>query len=70
MSIETHLHVQGMKCDGCIANANKALAAVPGFESANYDLNQGTATIFGDVDPQAVCHALTEAGYPAVVNSK
>ncbi|WP_455204651.1 heavy-metal-associated domain-containing protein [Kaarinaea lacus] len=69
MSTQTQYFVQGMKCDGCIANANTALAQVTGFEKADFDLNQGTATIEGDVDPQAVCQALTQAGYPAVVKS-
>jgi len=69
MSEKTQFFVQGMKCNGCIANANKALAEVPGFESAQFDLQQGTAEVQGDVDPQAVCQALAGAGYPAVVKS-
>ena len=56
MSDKTQYYVQGMKCDGCITNANKALAEVPGFESAQFDLQQGTAEVQGSVDPQAVCH--------------
>ena len=65
----TQFFVQGMKCGGCIATANKALGEVPGFERAEFDLAAGTAEIYGDVDPQAVCQVLTEAGYPAVVKS-
>lgn len=69
MATETHFHVQGMKCNGCVANANKALADLPGFENASFDLEQGAATIRGNIDPQAACQILTQAGYPAVVNS-
>jgi len=65
----TEFFVQGMKCGGCTANANKVLAAVPGFVSAEFDLGAGTARVVGEVDPQAVCQTLTEAGYPAVVKS-
>ena len=65
----TNFFVQGMKCQGCISTANKALAGLPGFVEAEFDLQAGTAVVKGDVDPQAVCHALTEAGYPAVVKS-
>ena len=65
----TEFFVQGMKCDGCISNANKALAAVPGFVSAEFDLDAGTAKVVGDVDPQTICQVLSEAGYPAVVKS-
>jgi copper chaperone len=66
---ETAFYVQGMKCNGCIATAEKALHEVAGFESAEFDLAEGTAKVMGDVDPQAVCQALTQAGYPAVVKS-
>ena len=69
MSETTQYYVKGMKCNGCIANANKALAELPGFESAQYDLKEGTAEVQGNVDPQAVCQALIGAGYPAVVKS-
>jgi copper chaperone CopZ len=66
---QTQYYVQGMKCGGCIDTANKALADVAGFESAEFDLAAGTAVVQGDVDPQVVCHTLTTAGYPAVVKS-
>lgn len=69
MSTTTRVYVQNMKCGGCIANANKALATVPGFEKAEFNLAEGTAVIEGDVDPQAATLALTQAGYPAVVKS-
>ncbi len=65
----TEFFVQGMKCGGCIGNAEKALVGVPGFVSAEFDLDAAIARVVGEVDPQAVCQALTEAGYPAVVKS-
>ncbi|MCF6210635.1 MAG: heavy-metal-associated domain-containing protein [Gammaproteobacteria bacterium] len=65
----TEFFIQGMKCGGCISNAEKALAGVPGFVSAEFNLDAGTAKVVGGVDPQAVCQVLTEAGYPAVVKS-
>ena len=58
-----------MKCQGCVDSANQALSQLPGFESAEFDLAAGEAVINGNVDPQAVCQALTEKGYPAVVKS-
>lgn len=69
MTATTQYYVQGMKCDGCITAANEGLAELPGFESADFDLKAGTAVVAGEVDPQAVCQALTEKGYPAVVKS-
>ena len=66
---ETRFHVEKMRCGGCIDTATKALQNLPGFESAEFDLGAGTALVKGEVDPQAVCQALTAAGYPAVVKS-
>ena len=65
----TQFHVQGMKCDGCVNTAKSALENVLGLAEVEFDLAAGTATVSGEVDPQAVCQALTEAGYPAVVKS-
>lgn len=65
----TEFHVEKMKCDGCVAKAKAALAAVPGFESAEFDLDAKVGRVTGNVDPQTVCMALTQAGYPAVVKS-
>jgi copper chaperone len=67
--VQSQYFVQGMKCDGCIAKAQEALAKLPGYEAAEFDLQAGTASVKGDVDPQSVCQALAEAGYPAVVKS-
>lgn len=65
----TEYHIEKMKCDGCVAKANEVLASVPGFESAEFDLEAKTGKVTGNVDPQSVCLALTQAGYPAVVKS-
>lgn len=64
-SVETRYTVQGMKCDGCIAKATEALAKLPGYESAEFDLKNGTAVVKGAVEPQAAIRVLTDAGYPA-----
>ena len=66
-SSETRFTVKGMKCGGCIAKATEALAILPGFVSADFDLKSGTAVVKGAVDAQAAVNALTKAGYPAEV---
>lgn len=68
-STQTKYFVEKMKCDGCITTCKNALKDVVGVEDTEFDLQTGTAVVTGDVDPQAVCQALTAAGYPAVVNS-
>ena len=62
---ESRYRVQGMKCGGCIAKATDALSKLPGYVAAEFDLKTGTAVVKGDVNPQAVAQALTDAGYPA-----
>jgi copper chaperone CopZ len=65
----TEFHVTGMKCDGCAANAKAAVEKVHGVIDAEFDYVSGTGVVNGEVDPQAVCQALTQAGYPSVVKS-
>lgn len=67
--MQTEFYVTGMSCDGCIKKARESLTNVTGYESAEFDLEAGTAIIEGDIDPQAVTQALNEIGYPAVVKS-
>jgi len=67
--VETRYSVQGMKCGGCIAKATEALAKLPGYESAEFDLQSGTAVVKGTVEGNAVIRALTGAGYPATLRS-
>ncbi len=67
--VTTRFFVENMQCDGCVAKANQAVADLPGLESSEFDYTEGTGSVTGDVDPQAVCAALTAAGYPAVVRS-
>lgn len=69
MNSKTQFYVQGMKCDGCIAKAKEALATLPGYKDAEFDLKAGTALVQGDIDPQAAAQALASVGYPAVVKS-
>jgi copper chaperone CopZ len=66
---KTEFYVTGMTCNGCIKKATEALTQIQGYESASFDLEQGTGVVVGDIDPQAAAQALTEAGYPAVVKS-
>ena len=67
--MQTQYYVTGMSCDGCIKKAREALTNVTGYESAEFDLEAGTAVVEGEIDPQAAAQALNEIGYPAVVKS-
>ena len=54
-----------MKCGGCVAKATEVVSKLPGFIETRFDLAGKSAVIKGNVDPQAVIKALSEAGYPA-----
>jgi len=66
----TQFYVTKMKCDDCIKIATDSLQKISGLISVEFNLDEGTAVVQGDIDPQAVCMVLTEAGYPAAVKSK
>ncbi len=65
---EIRFSVKNMKCGGCVAKATEAVSKLPGYQACEFDLKSATGVVKGDVDPQAVATALTEAGYPAQVN--
>ena len=62
-------YVSGMKCGGCAATVKQTLEGMDGVAEAEVDLEQGVASVAGDIDPQSACQLLAEAGYPAVVKS-
>jgi copper chaperone CopZ len=64
-SRELQLKVQNMKCSGCVARAKEAVSKLDGYEGAEFDFKSGAGWVRGDVDPEAVIHALTKLGYPA-----
>ncbi|WP_455202352.1 heavy-metal-associated domain-containing protein [Kaarinaea lacus] len=69
MTTETTFYISGLKCDGCVATAKNALSNVTGYESADFDLDAGIMQVTGEIDPQAISVAMSEAGYAAVVKS-
>jgi Cu+-exporting ATPase len=64
------LAVSGMTCASCVARVEKALARVPGVESASVNLATETASVRADRDVMgAVVAAVRKAGYEAVPRS-
>ena len=63
----TTINISNMKCNGCVANAQKALQDLPGLENADIDLQKGNAVLSGDFDLDEAIRRLTDAGYPAQV---
>lgn len=69
MSHTQIFNVENMKCAGCVATVESALRKVDGVEQASADLSSGTATVVGEVDPEAVIAELTGEGYPATLRA-
>ncbi|WP_036206403.1 heavy metal translocating P-type ATPase [Novilysobacter arseniciresistens] len=59
------LEVEGMSCASCVGRVEKALAAVPGVESASVNLATGRADVHtaGDVPLARLAEAVRSAGY-------
>lgn len=60
---EANYHIEGLRCNHCKANAEKAIAALDGVESVEIDLASGTATIKGHVDETELRSALEALGF-------
>ncbi len=59
------IDVEGMSCEGCEESVEDALMGVSGVTAANADRENGTATVEGDADAQALVDAVEDAGYKA-----
>ena len=59
------LKVDGMMCQHCQMNVEKALSAVEGVEKAEVDLDKKEATVFlsKEVSDSVLTEAVAEAGY-------
>jgi copper chaperone len=66
MKCSVTIKVKGMTCGGCVSSVRTALEKTAGVDSANVDLNSGTAEIFFDdtfVDPRKLARVIESAGY-------
>lgn len=62
----THrLHVTDMSCAGCVETVERTLRSLPGVSDARVNFAERTATVTGDVSPDALVSAVGEAGYTA-----
>ncbi|HEB78343.1 MAG TPA: heavy metal translocating P-type ATPase, partial [Methylothermaceae bacterium] len=56
-----------MRCAGCVKTVENALKGVAGVKAVNVNFADHSATVAGEVDPQALRAALQEVGYDAAV---
>jgi len=65
MSESVMISIEGMSCNHCVGNAQKALQAVPGVETVDVSLENKLATITGNADKESLVAAVNAAGYQA-----
>jgi P-type Cu+ transporter len=61
------LHVTDMSCAGCVETVEKTLKSLPGVSDAQVNFAERTATVTGDVLPDALVNAVSKAGYTASI---
>lgn len=59
----TTYDVQGMTCGHCVRSVTEEIEGIDGVTSVDVRLEESTAVVDGDVDPEAVRAAVAEAGY-------
>lgn len=63
ITMDKVMHIEGMMCMRCVAHVEKALLAVPGVTAVNVSLENGTATVSGTAENEALTEAVTAADY-------
>lgn len=63
MSVPLLLHVEGMRCNHCKANVEKAVLAVDGVESVLVSVENKTVMVTGNVEPPRVVEAINALGF-------
>jgi copper chaperone CopZ len=59
----TIIHIEGMRCNHCRTNTEKALASLPEVDHAEVDLASGQATITGNVDLTLIKQTVESLGF-------
>ncbi len=62
----TYLRIQDATCASCVNKIESALNKVHGVEEATMNLAQGTVSVTGNADANALVRAIESAGYSAV----
>ncbi|MDO6705298.1 cation transporter [Photobacterium sp. 1_MG-2023] len=57
--------ISGMTCASCVSSVEKAIRQVDGVTRVNVNLAERTALVQGEIDPETVSQAVSDAGYGA-----
>ncbi|MDI1289029.1 MAG: heavy metal-associated domain-containing protein [bacterium] len=64
MSTSTY-DVTGMTCGHCVSSVTEAVTELPEVVEAVVDLETGTLTVVGEIEPADIFAAVAEVGYRA-----
>ena len=65
---KTTLKIEGMMCEGCVSNVQKALEGLAGVTAVEVSLKKGTATVTHEgVSDEDMIAAVVDAGFRASV---
>ena len=67
MSEQYYFKVNGMKCDGCVSNVEKAINKLPGIEAVEVDLETAMAVVKGAASAESIGAAIDQAGFNAIL---
>ncbi len=67
MSEQYYFKVNGMKCDGCVSNVEKAVKKLPGIESVEVDLDTAMTVVKGLASAESISAAIDAAGFNAIL---
>ena len=64
---DEHIYkVEGLRCNRCRENAEKAIASIPGVESVSIDLASGDALVKGIFDEKSMTKAVEALGFKVI----
>ncbi len=63
------LDIQGMTCGHCVRSVTEALQSVKGVTKVTVNLQPGSASVEGELNPEELLAAVKEEGYQAQVHS-
>ncbi len=66
----TQFNITGMSCAACVARVEKAVNGVDGVTSCSVSLLTNSMGVEGNVDPQKIISAVTNAGYGATIKDE
>lgn len=63
------IQIEGMHCASCVSRVQAVLTAIDGVETTSVNLAQESASISGSFNVKTVTDALTDSGYPALLDT-